>query len=110
MTDAWLLVLALASSVGGMAWLALAMDVHWAQVRGEAVVQTPALVRGLRLLGALGLSLALLLCLCVNHPGIAVLVWVMMLAASSLLVAMTLTWRATWLRLFWPFGRAASGR
>ena len=44
---------------------------------------------------------SLLLCLRADHASMAVLVWVMSLAAAALLVAFTLAWRPHWLRWFW---------
>ena len=102
MRDAALLAAALLANLAGLGWLALAMDVHWAQVRG-ATPQSPALVRRLRVLGVAGLAAALALCLAVDHASMAVLVWVMALAAAALAIAFTLTWRAQWLRLLLPF-------
>ncbi len=103
MTALWLSA-ALLACVAGMAWLALAMDVHWAQVR-SGTLSKGGLWR-LRVLGALGLGVALALCLAVDHASMAVLVWVMTLGASALLVALALTWRPRWLRaLAWVGGR-----
>lgn len=94
-STALLLSAALLVCVVGMASLALAMDVHWAQVRSGK------LTRGglwrLRMLGALGLGAALVLCLAVDHASMAVLVWVMTLGASALVVGLALTWRPRWL-------------
>lgn len=87
-----LLVLALLSSICGMAWLALAMKVHWQQVRG-ATESSPATTRVLRVLGVLALLVSLVLCLAVDHVSMASLVWVMSLAAAALTVAFTLSWR-----------------
>jgi len=76
MPDALLLLLALLACVAGMGWFALSMDVHWSQVRGNAPC-TPALAKTLRLGGACALLLSLVLCLTVDSPSIAVLVWFM---------------------------------
>lgn len=102
---ALLLLAAWALSVLGMAWLALAMDVHWEQVRPD--VQTPAGARRLRALGALALAAALAVCLMVDHASMASLVWIMALAAAALTVALTLTWRPRWLH---PLSRPGGGR
>lgn len=84
------LVAAGVSCVLGMAWLALAMDGHWKQVRNDR--PTPKTVRLLRSLGGLALGASLLLCLRADHASMASLVWIMLLAASALGVALTLTW------------------
>lgn len=108
MPDAPLLLLALLACVTGMGWFALSMDVHWAQVRGDAP-RSPGLAKALRLGGAGALLLSLVLCLTVDSPSIAVLVWFMAVAGAALAIAFTLTWRASILGMlvFWtgPGGR-----
>jgi hypothetical protein len=93
-----MLLAALLASLAGLGWLALAMESHWEQVCAP-VPLTRATRRGLRLGGWLALGLSLLLCLAVDHASMAVLVWVMSLAAAALLLAFTLAWRARWLRV-----------
>ena len=93
---AGLLAAAVLAGAAGMGWLALAMDVHWDQVRGK--VEQPTPVRRLRMLGTLALVASLLLCLTADHASMAVLVWIMVLAASALGVAMLLAWRPRCLR------------
>ena len=104
MPDAMMLAAALAASVLGMAWLALAMETHWEQVRGTAPLPART-VRALRLLGTVGLGASLALCLAVDHASMAALVWVMGLAASALAVAFTLSWRPRWLAVLMPWVR-----
>jgi hypothetical protein len=94
--QALLLAAALACSALGLAWLALAMEVHWAQVR-EALPAPARVQRALRVLGAAALAVSLVLCLRADHPSMAALVWVMSLAAGALLVALALAWRPRWL-------------
>lgn len=96
MVDDLLSCAALSCAAIGMAWLALAMDVHWRQVRGEEPLSAAAR-RTLRAMGGLALALALALCLLADHASMAALVWVMALTASALLVAFTLAWRPRWL-------------
>ncbi|MDR0205409.1 MAG: DUF3325 domain-containing protein [Delftia acidovorans] len=95
--DALLLAAAFAASLLGMAWFALAKDVHWEQVHGDTP-QPDGKVRLLRWLGASGLAASLGLCLAVDHASMASLVWIMTLAAAALAIAFTLTWRPSWLR------------
>jgi hypothetical protein len=90
----WLLV-ALLCSIGGIAWLALAMQVHWTQVRGTEARAGTAL--SLRLLGAGALGLSLWACLRADHASMAALLWVMLLTAAALTVAFVLAWRPHWL-------------
>ena len=92
MADALVRALGFASSTAGMAWLALAMAKHWAEVRGTApLAQSTA--RLLRTLGVVALCGSLALALRSDHRSMAPLVWVMTLAASALLVAITLAYR-----------------
>lgn len=102
MPDALLLFIALLACVAGMGWFALSMDVHWAQVRGNAP-RSPALVTTLRSAGAVALFVSLVLCLTVDSASIAVLVWLMAIAGATLTIAFTLTWRASLLQMlvFW---------
>jgi hypothetical protein len=99
----WLLGGALLAAIAGMGWLALAMQAHARQVWG--VVASAASVRVLRVLGGAALLASLALCLAADHATMAVLVWVMALAASALLVAFTLAWRARWLGMLAPWVR-----
>ena len=98
MPDSLLLLAALVANLCGMGWLALAMDAHWRQACGNAV-RTSATTQRLRVLGAMSLVVSLALCMVVDHPSMAALVWVMTLAAAALAVAFTLSWRARWLRV-----------
>ena len=86
-----LLTAATVLCVLGFAWLALAMEVHWKQVRNDQLSASTAKV--LRVLGSLSLFISLVLCLFTDHASMASLVWVMLLAAAALIVAFTFTWR-----------------
>ena len=87
-----ILFLALAACFLGLAWLALAMDVHWQQVRGSGA-PAPGTARLLRILGGLALAASFVLCFVADHASMAPLVWVMALAGSALIVAFTLAWK-----------------
>lgn len=100
--------LALLCSLGGLAWLALAMEVHWQQVMGPHAPLARSTAWVLRVLGTLALSASLALCLYADHVSMAVLVWVMALAASAAAVAFVLAWRPRWLA--WLAAPAASAR
>jgi hypothetical protein len=89
MPDALLLAAALVCTVLGMGWLALAMDVHWKQVR--AASQSPRTVMWLRLLGVSSLLGSLVLCLAADTATMAVLVWMMLLAVSATTIAFVLS-------------------
>jgi len=97
MPKALLLAAALACSLGGIAWFALAMEVHWQQALRTGAPIGARAATALRTLGGAALAASLLLCLRADHPSMAALVWVMSLAASALAVAMLLAWRAHWL-------------
>ncbi|HEY9094626.1 MAG TPA: DUF3325 domain-containing protein [Hydrogenophaga sp.] len=95
--------LAAALNLSGMAWLALAMDVHWDRVvchRGPGRRFPPIVLRGL---GAAALMLGLGVCLLADRPSMAVLVWLMLMSGAALLVALVLGHRPQWLAL-WSFG------
>lgn len=97
MREAVFLAAAQLTSLFGMAWLALAMQSHWEQVRNDALLPKTA-VR-LRTQGALMLAISLGFCLTADHASMAALVWVMGLAASALAIAFALTWKPHWLRV-----------
>lgn len=86
------LMLAYVGCVAGFGWLALAMETHWQQVRGDLppAGAAPRLLRGL---GAAALLLSLWACLRADHATMAALVWVMTLAAAALTVTFLLSWR-----------------
>lgn len=91
MSEAALLALAALLAVAGMALFALAMPTHWAQVAGAAAPLSRAACLGLRAAGAGALAASLALCLAADHPSMAALVWVMLLAVSAWGVAMGLS-------------------
>jgi len=81
----------------GLGWLSLTIDAHWKQVRKDKPSRQT--IHVLRYLGWTALFASLLLCLAADHPTMASLVWIMLLAASALTVAFTFTLRP---RLFAP--------
>ncbi|GAB3262213.1 DUF3325 domain-containing protein [Chitinimonas naiadis] len=91
------------ATIIGFAWLSLAMDGHWQQVHGGT---TPArkVRTTLRALGAASLITSAALCFIVDRPTMAMLVWLMLLAGSAPLIAVTLAFRPRLLRLVWPWG------
>ena len=96
-SETLLLTGAVATNALGLAWFALAMDVHWRQA-GNARPLTRRRTVLLRVLGALALSLSLLLCFHADHVTMAPLVWIMALAAGALAVALILAWHPRVLR------------
>lgn len=99
MAEALTLCLAAVLSFTGMGWLALSMEVHWQQTFGHQAVLTARATQRLRLLGWTGLLLSAVLCFVADRPSMAVLVWLMLLAASASLMTQVLAWRAPWLRM-----------
>lgn len=93
MSEAALLALAALAAVAGMALFALALPAHWAQVAGTHAPLSPTVQGRLRAGGALALAASLGLCLAADHPTMAVLVWVMLLALSAGCVALWLSRR-----------------
>lgn len=89
------------STLAGMAWLALAMQTHWAQVH-PTLPHADARARTLRLAGSAALAASFAACLAADHPSMAVLVWLMLLAGAGFGVAIVLSSRAAWLRWLWP--------
>ncbi|MGE8233409.1 MAG: DUF3325 domain-containing protein [Stenotrophomonas sp.] len=98
-----MLAAALLSSLAGMAWLALSMQVHALQVWPRQ--PSPTTLRLLRILGSFSVCVALVLCLAVDHATMAVLVWVMALSAAAMLVAFMLSSQPQRLRVFAPWIR-----
>lgn len=102
MLEPWiLLIFAVLMGLAGFVWLALAMDIHWKKVQaGHNNSIHP--VKALRIMGWAGLSLSAVLCFMADRPSMAVLVWIMLLAATAPSVGMMLSWRPRLLRFFWP--------
>lgn len=98
----WLL-LALLLIQSGMVWLALSMKVHWEQVMSRSAAESITSRKTLKSLAVTALMLSLLSCLMADHPSMAVLVWIMLMAITALTVTLVLSWRARLLRYMWPF-------
>lgn len=102
MVEPWiLLILAALSCFAGFVWLALAMNAHWQQVQGLTVPSAGTRTM-LRILGGVGLLVSAVLCFVADRPSMAMLVWLMLLAAGAPSVGMLLAWRPQALRIFWP--------
>lgn len=102
-------IAAIFTTMLGMASLALSLPNHWRQVTGiETSLPSTSEQRGLRIFGYLSLVVSLVLCLVADHPTMAVLVWVMLLALAAKGVAIILTCRQHWLKpLVTLFNRTA---
>jgi TonB family protein len=100
MTDTfWLLAAALCALLG-MVWLALALPAHWKQVYPERT--NGPWKAGLRTGGWTALLLSGLACLKADHATMAVLVWVMLLAAAAATVALVLSGTPRRVRVIGP--------
>lgn len=84
-------------------WLALAINIHWRQVM-ETELRTDTR-RALQISGSLGLLISAVFCFIADHPSMAVLVWIMLLAVTAPAVGMLLAWRPMLLRWLWPLAR-----
>lgn len=96
MASAWFLVAAASCGFIGMTFIALALPAHWEQVRGSRSAPAGS-IKTLRALGGAALLLSLAACLKADHASMASLVWLMLLTASALAVAFTLSWQPRWL-------------
>jgi len=103
MPETFYLVVAVGFSVLGMSWLALSMDVHWAQAKQIPRAESKPPRAVLKLLGCCALVLSLAVCLAADRPSIAVLVWLMLLSGAAVSVAWGLSKRPQALKLCWPF-------
>lgn len=90
MSDALWLTTAALLALSGMSALALAMETHWEQIMPRPAADTAVLRRQLRALGLIALMLSLPACLMADRPSMAVLVWLMLLAGSTVTVALLL--------------------
>ena len=90
MPDALLLAAAFVCTAIGMGWLALAMDVHWKQVRAIER-RSPRVLIVLRALGVISILASLVLCLLADTATMAVLVWMMLLAVAAVTIAFVLS-------------------
>ena len=97
MSEALWLLLASALSLTGMGWIALSMEVHWGQVMHRHAQDAADQRQWLRWAGFTALPVSLLACLMADRPSMAVLVWILLLAASAITVSMVLVWRPKWL-------------
>lgn len=93
---ALLLVAASLASYGGFACLALAMPRHWAEARGQRMDVVPHR-RWLRPCGFLMLGVTYALCVHRDGTSFGSLLWVVLISAAAIAVALTLAWRPQFL-------------
>lgn len=100
MIEAGWLIAAVVSTMLSMGWFALCYPSHWKQVfPGDAGGPNTFM---LKLLGRGFLLLSAVCCLAADHPSMAALVWIMLLAVAAMAVAMLLSRRPRWLRFICP--------
>jgi hypothetical protein len=100
MAEAGMLLAAFALSFAAFAAIALGQRVHHGAILGNAT--RGALPRALRVrvltFGGAALAASLSLSLTAEGPSFGSILWLMLLAAASLAVTFTLTYRPRWLR------------
>lgn len=102
MMDVLLLLSAGLASYGGFAFLALAMPEH----RARAGAAPDGHAGHARLCGAILLCAAALLCVWRDGPSFGTMLWVLLMSAGGIAIALTLAWRPRALRYFvWPAAR-----
>ena len=89
-------------SVLGMAWLALSMEVHWAQGKQIPLAESHPPRVLLKVLGFLALLISLVVCMVVDRPSIAALVWIMLMVGSAVAVAFALANRPAVFKVMCP--------
>lgn len=89
----------------GLSLLALTLERHRKQV-SDRDFPGPIRVRACRTAAYLLLASSLAPAWLRDGPGFGVIVWVMLLSAAAVSVALTLTWLSRWLR---PLARVACG-
>lgn len=94
MLEALLTIAATAASYLAMALFALAQEEHW-QRAGMAPATT--LARRWRHVAVIILMLAGVLCVAGHGAGFGLILWVMLIGAAIVAVALTLSWRPQWL-------------
>jgi hypothetical protein len=77
-----------------LALLALSQEDHWSRA---GMPPTTKLARHWRYLASIVLVLAGLLCVAGHGAGFGLILWVMLLGATIMAVALTLSWRPQWL-------------
>lgn len=89
-----MLLLAPLATLLGLGLLAASMPRHWRQLRAGR--SCPAAVTvALRIGGSAALAVSFALCLARDHPTMAVLVWIMLLAVAAVAIALWLAGRPT---------------
>ena len=99
MLDALGMLLAALLMVIGFGLLALSQERHFETVFGRAAVSPAELVRRNRIVGAFAIAAALPICIHAEGPGFGGLLWVVVMGACAIFIALLLTWKPSWLRI-----------
>lgn len=105
MKAALLLVAASLANYAGFACLALAMPRHWSAASGKRVAVVPQR-RALRTGGFAMIALSYALCVYRDGAGFGSLLWVILISAGAIAVALTLAW---WPQGPWPMSCRLTG-
>ncbi|MDW5443642.1 DUF3325 domain-containing protein [Polaromonas sp. SM01] len=90
--SALLLLAAGLASYGAFVCLALAMRRHWAAANGQTAAFAPHQT-WLRFCGFLQLGLSYALCVYRDGPSFGSVLWILLISAAAIAVALTLAWR-----------------
>lgn len=101
MRDLLLTLAAFWLALWGFALLALSQERHVEHVFGRHA-RPASRLRAQRATGFTAIGLGLPACLAAQGAGFGSLLWVVLVCAAAMGVALTLTWRPRWLRA-WPF-------
>ncbi len=101
MRDLLLTFAACGLALWGFALLALSQERHVERVFGSHARPAPRL-RVQRATGFTAIGLGLPACVAAEGAGFGSLLWVVLVCAAAMGIALTLTWRPRWLRA-WPF-------
>jgi heme A synthase len=95
--DLLLTLAAFTLALWGFALLALSQERHVERVFGHHARPAPGL-RAQRATGFTAIGLGLPVCLAAEGAGFGSLLWVVLVCAAAMGIALTLTWRPRWLR------------
>lgn len=94
MLESLLTLAAAAACYLALALLALSQDDHWSRA---GMPPATRLARRWRYVASAMLILAGMLCVAVHGVGFGLILWVMLVGAAIVAVALTLSWRPQWL-------------
>ncbi|MFI5445422.1 DUF3325 domain-containing protein [Polaromonas sp. UC242_47] len=97
MREPMLMLAACLLALWGFSLLALSQERHLERVFGSN--DYPALkLRAQRAISFIAISLSLIACIAAQGASFGILLWVLLVCAAAMAIALTLTWRPQWLR------------